>query len=223
MNMKVSYIDNIIDLNNNVNVLEIENKKYFYRLINDLYSMYNNEESESILFFENEVEKSMNNKLKIFINYFDFGFDSKKYVNDLSKYINNNINDQNKNNLIVLYNKIIKLYKKILNDIDLPLNVEESITTDNLTKFVKISINYKNELLDNLLLLIDLEKVLNTRNILVFINLKQYLDHVELTEFYKYAVYNEIKLILIDSQCYGTTIDFENKLIIDENLDEFVL
>ena len=155
MNMKVSYIDNIIDLNNNVNVLEIENKKYFYRLINDLYSMYNNEESESILFFENEVEKSMNNKLKIFINYFDFGFDSKKYVNDLSKYINNNINDQNKNNLIVLYNKIIKLYKKILNDIDLPLNVEESITTDNLTKFVKISINYKNELLDNLLLLID--------------------------------------------------------------------
>lgn len=29
MNMKINYIDNIIDLENNVNVIEIENKKYF--------------------------------------------------------------------------------------------------------------------------------------------------------------------------------------------------
>ena len=223
MNMKVNYIDNIIDLKNNVNVIEIENKKYFYRFVNDLYSIYNIGYSDDVSFFKKGEEKNVNGKIKIFINFFDFQFDSKKYINDLSKYVNENIDEGDRNNLVNLYNKIIKLYKRILNNIDLPLNIEEDITIDNLTKFVKISINYHNELLDNLLLLIDLEKVLNTKNILVFVNLKQYLNKTELIELYKYAIYNEIKLILIDSQSYGTTIEYEKKLIIDEDLDEFVL
>lgn len=223
MNMKINYIDNIIDLENNVNVIEIENKKYFYRFVNDLYSIYNIGYSDDISFFKKFEEKSVNGKIKIFINFFDFKFDSKKYNNDLSKYVNENIDEGDRNNLVNLYNKVIKLYKRILNNIDLPLNIEEDITIDNLTKFVKISINYHNELLDNLLLLIDLEKVLKTKNILVFVNLKQYLNKIELIELYKYAIYNEIKLILIDSQSYGTTIEYEKKLIIDEDLDEFVL
>lgn len=41
--------------------------------------------------------------------------------------------------------------------------------------------------------------------------------------FYKYAIYNNIKIVLIDSQSYGIKLEYENKLIIDENLDEFVL
>ncbi len=223
MNMKVNYIDNTIDLKNSVNVIEIENKNYFYRFVNDLYSIYNIGYSDNISFFKKDEEKNLNGKIKIFINFFDFQFDSKKYINDLSKYVNENIDESDRNNLFNLYNKIIKLYKRILNNIDLPLNIEENVTIDNLTKLVKLSINYNNELLDNLLLLIDLEKALNTKNILIFVNLKQYLNKTELIEFYKYAVYNEIKLLLIDSQTYGTTVEYEKKLIIDEDLDEFML
>lgn len=88
---------------------------------------------------------------------------------------------------------------------------------------MKISINKTDDLLDNLLLLIDLEKVLKINEILFFINLKQYLSQEELIEFYKYAIYNEIKIVLVDSQSYGVKLDYEKKLIIDANLDEFVL
>lgn len=45
----------------------------------------------------------------------------------------------------------------------------------------------------------------------------------ELLELYKYAIYNKINIILIDSQCYGGTLEYENKLIIDRNLDEFMI
>ncbi len=31
-----------------------------------------------------------------------------------------------------------------------------------------------------------------------------------------------LKIVLIDSQSYGIKLEYENKLIIDENLDEFV-
>ena len=44
-----------------------------------------------------------------------------------------------------------------------------------------------------------------------------------LIELYKYAIYNKIKILLIDSQSYGTTTSYENKLIVDSNLDEFML
>ena len=87
----------------------------------------------------------------------------------------------------------------------------------------KIKINCKEELLDNLLLLIDLEKELNSNNILFFVNLKQYLIKEEIKEFYKYSIYNQIKIVMIDSQSYGVNLDNEKKLIIDDNLDEFML
>lgn len=223
MNIKVKYFDNEISLDDKITAIEIENRNYFYRFVRDLYSIYNLDYVDDILFFENEQEKNMNGKIKIFINFFDFQFDSKKYVGDIAKYVNENIEEKDKANLVNLYKKIINSYKRILNSIDLPLNIEEDMTVENLTKFVKVSINANNELLDNLLLLIDLDKVLNTKNILFFVNLKQYLSRNELIELYKYARYNEVKIVLVDSQSYGGTIEYEKKLIIDENLDEFVL
>ena len=103
------------------------------------------------------------------------------------------------------------------------MNVENEVTIENITKFIKVSIDNSNELLDSLFLLIDLESTLLTNNILFFINLKQYLSTTELIELYKYAIYKEIKIVLIDSQSYGVTLKYEKKYIIDENLDEFVL
>ena len=201
MKIKINYLENIIKLkDNNVLTIEIENKKYFYRLVNDLNSLSNSEIVEEITFY-NDEDKEINGKVKIFVNYFDFEFNSKKYSNDINKYIINEMNESDKNNLIKSYNKLIDAFLKIL----------------------KLSISSKNSLLDNLLLLIELENVLKSFNTLIFINLKQYLTNQELIELYKYSIYNKVNIILIDSQCYGCTLDYENKLIIDSNLDEFLL
>ena len=99
----------------------------------------------------------------------------------------------------------------------------EEITIENIIKNLKLSISPKNDLLNNLLLLIELERVLKTNNLLIFINLKQYLSDEELNELYKYALYNSINLLMIDSQCYKNMNEYEKKLIIDSNLDEFVV
>ena len=94
---------------------------------------------------------------------------------------------------------------------------------ENLFKILKISINKKDSLIDNLFLIIDLENKFKLNKLLVFINLKQYLSKEELIEFYKYCIYNNVMIILVDSQTYGTTIKYEKKLIIDSNLDEYLL
>lgn len=223
MKLKVNYFDNQLEISSNSPyAIEIENKKYFYRLINDLNLFCNDQIFDSITFLDDEFNE-INMKAKIFIDYFNLGLDSKKYSNDLIKYIDNNIEEVEMLRLLNEYNKIKKIYKTIFNDIDIPLVFDEDINIENLTKILNIKINLKENLIDNLFLLIDLEKLFMKNSVLIFVNLKQYLSTKEIEEFYKYAVYNEIKLILIDSHCYGVTINNEKKLIIDENLEEIML
>lgn len=225
MKIKINYLENILEINEEkILSIEIENKNYFYRLVSNIYSIINSEVVEDITFYDqNNNELNISNKIKIFVNFFNFEFDSKKYTNDINKYIINEMDENDKTILLKSYNKLIENFLKILNKSDLPLQILEEITIDNIIKNLKLTINPKNSLLDNLLLLVELEKTLKTNNLLVFINLKQYLTNQELIELYKYAIYNRIKILLIDSQSYGATTSYENKLIVDSNLDEFML
>ncbi len=99
----------------------------------------------------------------------------------------------------------------------------ENNSIDNILKQLKVSFNVQDNLLDNLLLILDIEHVFQFNDLLIFVNLKQYLNKVELIELYKYAIYNKVQILLIDSQSYGCTQNYEKKLIIDENLEEIVL
>lgn len=225
MKLTIKYLDNDIDIKENeVYALEIENKNYFYRIVRDLHNICDNNIVDDIyLSDDNNNEINYFDKFKMFIDFFDFNLNSKKITNEIIKYVNKNISVEVKESILNQYNKIIKLYKKELNNIDIPLTIETEIDSDNITKSLKIRIEAKQNLIDNLLLLIDMENILETNNILVFVNLKQYLTRSELEELYKYSIYNGVSILLIDSQCYGATIYNEKKLIIDENLDEFMI
>lgn len=204
MKIKIDYLENMLILRDDkVLCIEIENKNYFYRIVSSLNSLMNSETTEEITVYDvNDKELNLINKAKIFIDFFNFEFDSKKYTNDINKYIINELDETDKTNLLKSYNKLIETFLKILNKSDLPLQILEEITPENIIKNLKLTINPKNNLLDNLI---------------------QYLTVQELIELYKYAIYNKVKIILIDSQCYGATFNYENKLIIDSNLDEFML
>ena len=225
MNLKINYFDNNIKIENDyIQVIEIENKKTFYRLVSDLYKIKNDEKLDEVFFYDdNNQEINMYNKVDLYVNFFDIDLNSKKNLNALNKNIINSLTDNVKEEILNNFKKLSRSFTKILSDIDLPLSLNDNITVDDIIKLLKISINKTDDLLNNLLLLIDLEKVLKINEILFFINLKQYLSQEELIEFYKYAIYNEIKIVLVDSQSYGIKLDYEKKLIIDVNLDEFVL
>ncbi len=225
MNLKINYFDNNIKIENDyVQVIEIENKKTFYHLVSDLYKIKNDEKLDEVFFYDDDnQELNMYNKVDLYVNFFDIDLNSKKNLNALNKNIINSLTDNVKEEILNNFKKLAKSFTKILSDIDLPLSLNDNITVDDIIKLLKISINKTDDLLSNLLLIIDLEKVLKMNEILFFINLKQYLSQEELIEFYKYAIYNEIKIVLVDSQSYGIKLDYEKKLIIDTNLDEFVL
>ena len=148
MKINVNYLENEIDIVPDcVFAIEIENKKYFYRLTHELYNIYQGIVSNEItLYDDGNQEITGTNKIKIFINYFDFQLDSKKYINDISKYIENNISEENKMKLINEYKKIISLYKRALNEIDLPICINPDFDVESLTKLLKIKLEMKNEI-----------------------------------------------------------------------------
>lgn len=224
MKLRFNYLESDIDLEKCcINVIEVENKSYFYRMVNGLNLLSLGEPIEEINFYDDLGECYIAGKINIVTDYFDFDFNEKKYSSNLVKIINKEITEIDENALSNIYKKMQSLYNKVLINIDLPLSSKQEFTTDTIFKMLKISIDKKEKLLENLLLLLDLEKNFNIDKLVVFVNLKQYLSKEDLIEVYKYSIYNNVTILLIDSQTYGPTISYERKLIIDETLDEFVL
>ena len=158
MNIKVDYFDNEIKLSNDlVYSIEIENKKYFYRFVQDLYKIMNENYSDTIGFYDDSyTEISMKDNLQIVTDFFNFSFNSKKNINDITKYVKEKFNEDDIQKIILQYKKIKATYENVLNDIDLPLKRSQDINIDDITKLMKITVNFCNNLLDNILLLIDI-------------------------------------------------------------------
>lgn len=223
MKLSIKYIDNNIGFDNSyINCLEIENKNYFYKIVNDINSISNGNILEDVIFSDDEYkELNLSNKINMVFDYFNFDFNSKKIISIINKKINDNISVEDKENLSKLYNKIRKIYLPILNDMDLNIDINNDFDLDSMIKLLNVSIKQKDNLLDNLFLLVDIEKELSINKIIVFINLKQYLNNNELIELYKYLLYNNVVVLLIDSQSYGVCNEYEKKLIIDDELEEY--
>ena len=162
MNLKVNYFENnLIIEKDNIQVIEIENKKMFFRFINNLYEVKNGLKVKELYFYNDKNDElDLSNKIEIYTNYFDLDINSKKNINNLTKIIVNELGDKDKDDIFNIYKKVYKKIINLLSSIDLPLTINDTITTEDIIKLSKVSINIKNDLLENLLLLIDLEKVL---------------------------------------------------------------
>lgn len=223
MNLNINFLENNIIISNEyISVLEVENKKTFYRIVNLLNKFSLGETIEEIDFYVENEEKN-NIKINLFLDYFNWNLDSKKINNELQKNIIDKLDDEYILELTKIYKKLYNTLHKMLLEVELPLEITQDFDINIFIKNMKVTLQQKNELLDNLLLIIDIANILKLNDLLIFVNLKQYLSTTELIELYKYSIYNNIKILLIDSQTYGPTLEFEKKLIVDENLDEFVL
>lgn len=225
MKINIDYIDNSIILENGkIMALEIENKHLLFRLIKNFTDIGSGDFIDEIKAFDDDnKEININNKILVLSDFFNFNLDTKKYLNQINKIIIDNIKDSGDNTLLSLYQKLLYKYNKVIKETELPIVINNEINVESLVKMIKLKLNLSNNLLDNLLSLIDLEKIAKANKFLIFVNLKLYLTEKELEELYKYAIYNGVKLILIDSKSYGCKTIFENKLIIDNNLVEFML
>lgn len=224
MKVRINFLDYDIEIGKDfIFSLECENKVYFYRIVSLFNRLSKGELDESIQIYNDEKEVNCSNKIEIFVDYFNIDFSDKKYQSKMIELLSRTISQDS---IYRINNQLKKIQKEIeinLGNLELPVVLTKELDTDFLFKVLKLSLQTEDNILNKLLLIIDIEKTFHCNYFLIFVNLKQYLSEVELNEFYKYALYNQINIILLESKSYGTTNHYEKKLIIDENLDEFML
>ena len=75
-------------------------------------------------------------------------------------------------------------------------------------------------MLDNLFLLLKIESIFKINKLICLINLKQYLTSEQINELLKYATYNNLRILLIESTVSKINTMYETNIIIDEELEE---
>ena len=226
MKLKINGFDNEIIFNDeNINILEIKDSKCFTHIIKILNEKINGIESNEIFLLDNnENELNMGKEMYMIFDLFNIDYNSKKIISKIYEIISENIK---KNQDHEIENETIKLRNYIIQEInELPfefvmkreLEISEILKRYNL----KIDpINYAS-ILERAELLIDIISTLQIAKILVLPNLKTYLSEDELVALYKYSLYNNVKLLLIER--YNTKkLEYEKTMLIDETFDEEIL
>ena len=208
-----------------VHILTIKDSKCFSHLIGILNDKINGLESNEIFLLDDkEEELKLEKNAYMILDVFNIDYNSKKILSKIYDIISENIK---KNQDYVIENIALNLRNYIISEInELPFEftMKSELDIPEILKIYNLKIDGEmyHSILEKIELLIDLLATLKISNILIIPNLKSFLGDVELVELYKYSLYNNINLLLIERN-FNSKLKYENNIIIDESFDDFLI
>lgn len=189
-----------LQLKENVfNVLVIENQNAMAQIIYELSEQYNGNDGNFILSDNNNLLK-FNNLISLVLNPFFINCNEKKIISKLHSQLYDLANDIYYEKTKTLESDIIN-YLNILIDFlpyDLIFNYEFDIISLFKLQTVKLDQNLLS-LTDKILNYIKVCADLTDIKLIIFINLKSFVNEFELLEIYKISSYCKINLLLIEN------------------------
>lgn len=205
-----------------INVLEIYNKKFFRRMIEILNGEEEAEDNEIVL-LDNEKRVDLKKNVYVLTDLFNIDFNSKKIItkiyNELIENIKKRQDDELENLTIKLRNYLIEE----INELPFEFNINSELEINDLLKVfnLKIDTTCYTTIVEKIEFIINIIANLEIASILVIPNLKVYLEKEEIIEIYKYSLYNNIKLLVLENSSNENIENYEIKNIIDKEFDEF--
>ena len=208
-----------------VNLLEIYDKKLFRNFISEINEQCNGEveENNDIVLMEDSKRLKINKTIYLLTDLFNIDFNTRKIINKIYSLISQNIKNRQDDELEKIILQLRKYLAEEINEIPFEFNMNSEIDIMDLLKVfeVKIDITCYTTIVEKVEFMIDLISNLKIAEILVIPNLKTYLNAEELVEIYKYSIYNNVKLLIVENNKSNKTLKYEQKNIIDENFDEY--
>ena len=226
MKIKIKGFENELPLNldNKCFSIQIENKKLYQNILSEcineteekqliLIDDKNNccEIEKNILFISDPYNEEINNK-KILTKIYEM----------ISKSINENIElttEMDKN----LY-KIREIIINEANEFPIEFEALDYIKISDILSLFRLKIDTKSyiTIIDRINLIIEIMSIINYNLIICFFNLKSVLEKEQIIEIEKYALYHDIKLLLIDVNLYDN-IENEITLKINKSFDDEII
>ena len=222
----IGFENKIIFKSEKINVLEIYDKKLFANFIGYINEQCNGEgeEDNRIVLMNDSKRQKIGKNIFLLTDLFNIDFNSKKILNKIYAVIEQNIKNRQDDEI----NKIILSLRKYLideiNEIPFEFNMNSDIDVQDLLKIfnVKIDTSCYISIVEKIEFIIDIISNFKIAEILVIPNLKTYLNEYELLEIYKYSIYNNVNLLLVENVLENKLLKYEQKNIIDENFDEMI-
>lgn len=227
MIMSIIGFDNkIVFEENKVNVLEIYDKKLFQKFIGYINDQCNgniDEEDNTIVLIEDNKRLKMSKTIYLMTDVFNVDFNAKRIINKIYGIISQNIKNRQDDELENIVLKLRNYLIDEINEIPFEFNMKSDIDMNDLLKSfdVKIDTTSYITIVEKIEFIINLISNLKIAEILIIPNLKIFLNNDELLEIYKYSIYNNIKLLIVENKKETEILKYECKNIIDENFDEF--
>ena len=226
MILKIIGFENAVKFNcQNINIIEINNPKCFSHILEVLNNkIHGQEENEMFLLDENDEELNMNKEMYIAFDLFNIDYNSKRILGKLYEIIEENVK---KNQDYKVENMMLNVRNCLIEEInELPFEfaMKQELEITEILKLFNLKIDNQNytSVLERVEILIDIIATLKIAKILVIPNLKQYLSEEETVELYKYSLYNNVNLLLIERE-NSKKLKYEQVLRIDEEYDEQIV
>lgn len=226
MMIKIMGFENPIEFKENfVNVLEIPNTKQFSNFVLKFNNVYENTEDNEIVLLSNGEKQDFSKNTMIISDILNIDFNDKKIISNIYEILSlenqkdTSIDNEYENITKGIYNYLLK----VINNLPFECYITKEIKLQDLLKIAnfKISKDYYTTILEKILLLIDIFSIINNNVIIILINLKSFLAERELLEFYKYTLYKNIKILLIDNKKQDV-LRYENKNILDDDYYDYI-
>ncbi len=189
-----------LQLKENVfNVLVIENQNAMAQIIYELSEQYNGNDGNFILSDNNNLLK-FNNLISLVLNPFSINCNEKKIISKLHSQLYDLANDIYYEKTKTLESNIINYLNILIDSLpyDLIFNYEFDIISLFKLQTVKLDQNLLS-LTDKILNYIKVCADLTDIKLIIFINLKSFVNEFELLEIYKISSYYKINLLLIEN------------------------
>ena len=224
MKLKLNGFENEIEFEEEmVNVISVNNVECFRNIISSINSKILGEEINEVFLLNDEKEElDMNKEVLMVLDVFNIDYNSKKILSKIYELIEEKIV---MNQDLEIDNKIFELRNYIIEEInELPFEfiMKDEIKIMDILKMYSLKIdsdNY-NKLTEKIEFLIDIISTLKIAKILIIPNMKLFLTDEEVVEVYKYSLYNNVNLLIIERND-RKKLKYEKKLVIDENFYDY--
>lgn len=201
--MKLVYTEleqQLVFQENKVNVLVIEQKELFRRMIQELDKQISGEEGRFVLSDNNKTMK-IDKEICLILNPFALNINSRKALtglyNELGKL---GLNEENYLKTCSLKGQIAEYIYDLLNQADYALKFQDDFNLQSMFKALEVEFEAgEGNFLEGLVYFLDVCSKFQKVKMLTFVNLKTYLMSEELHEFYKEAFYRKIQLLLLEN------------------------
>lgn len=219
--MKLVYMEleqQLIFQENMVNVLVIEHKKLFRKMVYELGNQIDGANGGFILSDNNKLLK-IDKEISLVLNPFTLDINSRKALTSLYNELNElGMNEENYLKTCKLKSELAGYTYGLLNQVDYALKFQDDFALPSLFKALEVQFEVgEGDFLERLVHFIDVSSKFQKVKIIVFVNLKTYLTDEEIQELYKEAFYRKLNLLLLENSIEHE-LEEEIVSIIDKDL-----